>query len=298
MAAVAVRNCIAWGNNASVPLFTGAVSVEYSDIQGGWPGLRNISSNPLFRDPGNDDYRLSGGSPCIDRADNTAIPARIALDLSGKPRFFDDPDTPNNNGNGTPPFADFGAYEYQGPQECPPDLTTTADPFAPGFGEPNGILNSEDFFYYLLLFANANPEADLTTTAIPGTTGYGTPNGVINNDDFFYYLSIFAEGCNDCPPPANRPDAVASQTTRGYPSTASVDTMFSTIASWVTPSASASKFRIRRWRSAGSATARTSSTPAAGRPSTSARHLAASTSAWAARGLAPMRTYWLVMGVA
>ena len=37
--------------------------------------------------------------------------------------------------------------------------------------------------------------ADLTTSAVPGSPGYGQPNGVINNDDFFYYLTLFAAGC-------------------------------------------------------------------------------------------------------
>jgi len=37
--------------------------------------------------------------------------------------------------------------------------------------------------------------ADLTTTAIPGSAGYGVPNGIINNDDFFFYLTIFSAGC-------------------------------------------------------------------------------------------------------
>lgn len=36
---------------------------------------------------------------------------------------------------------------------------------------------------------------DITAGAIPGTTGYGVPNGVLNNDDFFYYLALFSAGC-------------------------------------------------------------------------------------------------------
>ena len=36
---------------------------------------------------------------------------------------------------------------------------------------------------------------DLTSTAIPGSPGYGTPNGILNNDDFFFYLSLYAAGC-------------------------------------------------------------------------------------------------------
>jgi len=79
---------------------------------------------------------------------------------------------------------------------CAPDLTTGAIPGQPGYGVPNGIVNNDDFFYYLSQFAAGNlGVADLTTGAIPGSTGYGVPNGVINNDDFFYYLTIFAAGC-------------------------------------------------------------------------------------------------------
>ncbi|MEZ6234520.1 MAG: GC-type dockerin domain-anchored protein [Phycisphaerales bacterium] len=35
-------------------------------------------------------------------------------------------------------------------------------------------------------------EPDLTTGAIAGQPGYGVPNGMLNNDDFFYYLALFA----------------------------------------------------------------------------------------------------------
>ncbi|MCB9840510.1 MAG: hypothetical protein H6809_02520 [Phycisphaeraceae bacterium] len=79
---------------------------------------------------------------------------------------------------------------------CEPDLTTGAIPGQPGYGVPNGVLNNDDFFYYLAQFAAGNlAVADLTTGAIPGQPGYGVPNGVLNNDDFFYYLAIFAAGC-------------------------------------------------------------------------------------------------------
>ena len=40
---------------------------------------------------------------------------------------------------------------------CRPDLTTNAIPGSPGYGVPNGILNNDDFFYYLAQFAAANP---------------------------------------------------------------------------------------------------------------------------------------------
>jgi hypothetical protein len=91
-----------------------------------------------------------------------------------------------------------GIIRYKGcpANACDPDLTTTAIPGQPGYGVPNGVLNNDDFFYYLAQFAAGNVAvADLTTTAIPGSPGYGVPNGIINNDDFFYYLNIFAAGC-------------------------------------------------------------------------------------------------------
>jgi hypothetical protein len=79
---------------------------------------------------------------------------------------------------------------------CPADLTTTAIPGTAGFGVSNGVLNNDDFFFYLASFAAGNLAiADLTTGAIPGVAGYGVPNGILNNDDFYFYLTLFAAGC-------------------------------------------------------------------------------------------------------
>ena len=73
-----ITNTIFWADDASYeseidfddsssPYFT------YCDIQGGWPGEGNIDTDPLFRDPDNDDFHLmatecgdSYDSPCID----------------------------------------------------------------------------------------------------------------------------------------------------------------------------------------------------------------------------------------
>ncbi len=83
-----------------------------------------------------------------------------------------------------------------GTPTCEPDLTTGAIAGQPGYGTPNGVLNNDDFFYYLAQFAAGNiAVCDLTTGAISGQPGYGVPNGILNNDDFFYYLAIFAAGC-------------------------------------------------------------------------------------------------------
>ena len=110
--------------------------------------------------------------------------------------------------SGFPDFSFTGAHTEAGlyhlvvslissaPPACRPDLTTGAIAGQPGYGVPNGVLNNDDFFYYLAQFAAGNVAvADLTTGAIPGQPGYGVPNGILNNDDFFYYLAIFAAGC-------------------------------------------------------------------------------------------------------
>jgi predicted outer membrane repeat protein len=65
-------NTILWDNmryNTPEEIYTDSGSVAnvfYSDIQGGWVGEGNLSSDPLFMDPENSDYRLQEGSPCID----------------------------------------------------------------------------------------------------------------------------------------------------------------------------------------------------------------------------------------
>jgi len=89
-----------------------------------------------------------------------------------------------------------GEYTLHIRMQCPGDITTGAVQGTGGYGIPNGVLNNDDFFFYLSMYAAGTMHiADLTTGAVPGTPGYGTPNGVINNDDFFYYLSLFAQGC-------------------------------------------------------------------------------------------------------
>ncbi len=117
-----ITNSVVWGNG-SEQLFidqSSTLVVSYSNIQGGWRGTANIDDDPLFVDPDNDEYRLSPDSPCIDGADNTAVPKGIDTDLDGNPRFVDDPDT-KDTGNGDPPIVDMGAYEFQ-PVLCPWDL--------------------------------------------------------------------------------------------------------------------------------------------------------------------------------
>jgi hypothetical protein len=76
-----------WSNNLP------AVSVTYSNVQGGWVGTGNISVAPLFVAPGgrsiegewiDGDYHLQATSPCIDAGSNAKLPADVSdLDSDG-----------------------------------------------------------------------------------------------------------------------------------------------------------------------------------------------------------------------
>lgn len=81
-----MTGCIVWGNG--VPSFAAtSATVEYCDIEGFTGGATNIDADPLFVDPGHDDYHLDHGSPCIDAATG-AFPGCLAppTDLDGNPR--------------------------------------------------------------------------------------------------------------------------------------------------------------------------------------------------------------------
>lgn len=79
---------------------------------------------------------------------------------------------------------------------CVPDLTGSSDPNDPTYGEPDGVVDASDFFYFLDAFAAADFDtADLTTSSDPNDPFYGHPDGVLDASDFFYYLDSFAAGC-------------------------------------------------------------------------------------------------------
>ncbi|MCB9844566.1 MAG: hypothetical protein H6811_01070 [Phycisphaeraceae bacterium] len=84
------------------------------------------------------------------------------------------------------------------------DLTGSSDPTDPAYGVPDGVVNNDDYLYFLDQFAARNPGvADLTGSGDPESDLYGVPNGVIDADDFFYYLDAFTYGC---PASARRPN--------------------------------------------------------------------------------------------
>lgn len=121
-------NCIIWngGTDEVINAGSGTVTVSYSDVEGGWPGATNIDDDPLF-----DELRLSSGSPCIDRGDDSVVTA--ATDLDGHARILCG-------------AVDMGAYEFgMGDPDCDEDVDLTdfaswclcatgpaAGPYSPG----------------------------------------------------------------------------------------------------------------------------------------------------------------------
>jgi len=48
------------------------IQVSYSDIEGGWEGVGNIDTDPLFCAPDNGEYTLAQNSPCVGTGENGA----------------------------------------------------------------------------------------------------------------------------------------------------------------------------------------------------------------------------------
>jgi predicted outer membrane repeat protein len=125
------------GQNAQIAAGPGATAIaDYSCIEGlADPlGFGNIASEPMFISllgpdgiPGNgdEDLRLTDLSPCIDAANNSALPSDLAdldddrdtleptpVDLDGLPRFVDVVAAPDT-GCGAGAIVDMGSYENQ-----------------------------------------------------------------------------------------------------------------------------------------------------------------------------------------
>lgn len=95
---ITITNSIIWGDTPIAFLESGCeLSIQHSDIRGGYTGNGIIAVPPRFYDTSNDDYRLSDFSPCIGSGNSQST---VAVDLLGNPRPLP---------AGTPP--DMGAFE-------------------------------------------------------------------------------------------------------------------------------------------------------------------------------------------
>lgn len=97
-----------------------------------------------------------------------------------------------------PSGADFVAqtvWDAITTSNCEADISGSANPSSPGFMVPDGVVDAEDFFTFLRLFADGDPRADITGSASPTSPDFLVPDGVIDAEDFFAFLFLFAAGC-------------------------------------------------------------------------------------------------------
>lgn len=105
-----IKNSIIWGNitGVSANSISGTATVSYSDVEGGFSGIGNINTDPLFLNPQTassapttaGDYHVKPCSPVLDAGNNALIPSGITTDIEGYNRII----------NTT---VDMGAYEKQ-----------------------------------------------------------------------------------------------------------------------------------------------------------------------------------------
>jgi hypothetical protein len=172
----------------------GVMTVDYSCVEG-WDGSMggtgSFDAQPRFMDPdgadnvpgtADDDFRVRGGSPCIDAGDNTSAPGdahdldddgdtseRIPVDLDLEARRVDDTGMADS-GNGSGAIVDIGAYEFQG--------TTCV-----GDADGNGVVDTRDVLAYLLLWAAGDITADVNG------------DGQVNTQDVLAFLNAWTAGC-------------------------------------------------------------------------------------------------------
>ncbi len=98
---VSLTNSILWNNGDDI---VGTVTLAYCDIEDGDSVSVNgcISSDPLFEDSANGNYRLKPVSPCVNVGTNLPW-MQNSMDLGGKQRI-------------ALPAVDMGAYEVQNPE--------------------------------------------------------------------------------------------------------------------------------------------------------------------------------------
>lgn len=85
---VQVRNSVFWGNTGEAIrlLFNGAANVQYSDVQGAWPGTGNVNVDPLFVNAVAGDFHLTALSLCRNAGDPGFVPLPGERDIDGEAR--------------------------------------------------------------------------------------------------------------------------------------------------------------------------------------------------------------------
>ncbi|MGQ1948078.1 choice-of-anchor Q domain-containing protein [Geofilum sp. OHC36d9] len=86
---VSVYNSVLWNNEAPTGSQTyGTVDVSNSVIEGGEASLGNKTTDPLFVNPSEGDFRITKSSPALNGGDNDDVPAWLTFDFSGSNRIL------------------------------------------------------------------------------------------------------------------------------------------------------------------------------------------------------------------
>ena len=86
---VELTNCILWDGGDEVWNVDGStISIIHSIVEGGWDGVGNMASDPLFVDVSRDNLRLQADSPAIGAGDPEYVAAPGEADLDGHARVL------------------------------------------------------------------------------------------------------------------------------------------------------------------------------------------------------------------
>lgn len=152
---VNITNSIIW-NNPSSNL---SCYIQYSNIQGSYPGKGNLDLDPKFADPENGDFRLLCSSELINKGSNEF--ASEEPDAYGTPRIFAD-------------TVDMGPFEFPGDPNVSravpgPDFSfSSASPCINELVAIKNLTPRKEYFTYKWNFG----EGDLLTTAIDTSYTY------------------------------------------------------------------------------------------------------------------------------
>jgi hypothetical protein len=121
-----VSNSIVWGNTSGAEVAGDAITVRYSNVQGGAPGIGNLNANPKFLGALVGNYRVQSTSPCIDAGMNWLVAPDLSdldadgltneltpVDFDGLPRLADSL-AMANAGCGVNAIVDMGPFEAVG----------------------------------------------------------------------------------------------------------------------------------------------------------------------------------------
>jgi hypothetical protein len=137
-------------------------------------GVGNISSDPLFVDPENGDYRLSAGSPCRNSGNNAALPEGLLVDIAGNLRIYDG-------------RVDMGAYESQ-TELIYYTISVHVGPHGRAYPEGDSLLVASNASLSLRFVPDDWYEVDEVT--VNGSSFEG-------DVDLFYWANIVANGTVD-----------------------------------------------------------------------------------------------------